>query len=254
MLRVSDSVENIFSLVDKTVLITGGYRGIGLAITEIFAAAKANIVIASRNGDACQKVARAISEQYRINAVGMTMDVCNTKQVDETIHEVIRQFDKIDVLVNNSGIDSNQKLFIKMTDEDVNRIMDTNFGGTFRTSRAAAKEMMKQRNGKIINVASIGGKIAIAGMSEYCASKAAVIQLTRCMAVELASYGIQVNAICPGFFHTDMTTEVFSNANIEKSFTSKTPVKRIGNVDELKTTALYLATCPPLCYWNRNRC
>ncbi len=242
---MSDSIENTFSLAGKTVLITGGYRGIGLAITEILAAAKANIVIASRNGEACQKVAREMSEQYQIEAVGMKMDICSTEQVDETINAVVQRFDKLDVLVNNSGVDSNQKLFVKMTDEDVNKIMDTNFGGTFRTSRAAAREMMKQKNGKIINVASIAGKIVVAGMAEYCASKAAVRHLTRCMAVELAPYGIQVNTICPGFFYTDMTTEAFSNPDIVNSLTKKTPIKRIGNADELKTTALYLATCPP---------
>lgn len=238
------TIDHIFSLKGKTAFITGGYRGIGLAIAEIYAVAGAKLVIASRNGDACRETAAKIGAQYGVDAAGMRLDVCDAKQVDETVAAVMAKFGRIDILVNNAGIDSSQKLFFKMSDDEVNRVMDTNFTGTFRVSRAVAGEMIKQKSGKIINVASMGGKVAIAGMSEYCASKAAVIQLSRVMAVELARYGIQVNSLCPGFFHTEMTAGHFSNPDVVGALSRNTPVKRIGNVDELKTTALYLATCP----------
>ena len=239
-----ESFETLFSLKGKTALVTGGYKSIGLAMTEVLATAGANIVIAARTGDACMETARRIQTEYGVEAMGLTMDIQNTAQVDEALDAVVQRFGRLDILVSNAGVEGFQKPFVKMTDAEVDSIMSVNFGGTFRLCRAAARVMIRQKAGKIINVSSLAGKKALPLMADYCPSKAAVIQFTRVIALELARYGIQANTLCPGYFYTDMTEKHFSNPQIVDALQKKIPAGRIGQVHELKTATLYLATCP----------
>jgi NAD(P)-dependent dehydrogenase (short-subunit alcohol dehydrogenase family) len=173
------------------------------------------------------------------------MDVHDSLSVNTFIQEVVNEFGGIDILVNSAGISGNEKPVLKMTDEELDDVMNVDFRGTFLTSRAAARIMIKRKSGKIINISSILGKIAARNMAGYCASKAAVIQLTRVMALELVRDNIQVNALCPGYFLTDFNRDFFeSEAGI--SFIKKMiPLNRVGQLEELRSTALYLATCPP---------
>ncbi len=241
---MAESVESLFSLKGKTALITGGYKSIGFAITEVLAAAGADVVIAARKVEACIEAARRIKGEYGVDALGLGLDIRNTSQVDDAIGSIVQKYGKLDIVVNNAGVEGSLKPFVKMTDEEVDNVMDLNFGGTFKVCRAAARVMIGQKSGKIINVSSIAGKKALYVMAEYCASKAAVTQFTRVIALELARYGIQANTLCPGFFYTDMTASEFARPEVEKVTVSKIPVGYIAQVHDLKTAALYLATCP----------
>ncbi len=236
--------ENLFSLEGKTALITGGYRGIGLAVAETYAEAGANLALVARNLERCQAAADAIQVKFGVKAIGKSVDVRDSKSVDRVVQEIAGQYGTIDILVNCAGIPGSEKPVLKMTDEDLDEVMNVDFRGTFLVSRAVAQVMVTQKSGKIINVASILGKIAARNMTGYCASKAAVIQLTRVMALELMRDNIQVNAMCPGYILTEFNQGFFESEAGKGLIKKMIPLNRVGRVDELKSLALYLATAP----------
>jgi NAD(P)-dependent dehydrogenase (short-subunit alcohol dehydrogenase family) len=240
-----DIFKRLFSLEGKTAVITGGYKGIGLAIAETFAEAGANIALAARNLAGCQTTAEKINSVHGVKAIGLAMDVNDSKKVDAVVQAVVAEFGRIDILVNSAGISGNEKPVLKMTDEELDDVMNVDFRGTFLTSRAAARIMIKQQSGRIINISSILGKIAARNMAGYCASKAAVIQLTRVMALELMQDNIQVNVLCPGYFLTDFNKDFFESEKGIRFVKKMIPLNRVGQLEELRSTALYLATCPP---------
>ena len=236
--------EKLFSMKGKVAFITGGYRGIGLAIAETYAEAGANLAIVARNLTGCQAVAERLQKTYAIKATAKSMDVRDSKSVDRVVQEIADEFGRIDVLVNCAGIPGSEKPVIRMTDEDLDEVMNVDFRGTFLVSRAVAQIMVRQKSGKIINVSSILGKISARNMTGYCASKAAVLQLTRVMALELMRDNIQVNAMCPGYFLTDFNASFFESEAGKGLIKKMIPMNRVGQVDELKSLALYLATSP----------
>lgn len=239
-----DCFERLFSMDGKTALITGGYRGIGLAIAEMYAEAGANIAVVARNLLGCRTAAESLQSRFGIKAAAKSVDVRDSRSVDRVVQEVADEFGTIDVLVNSAGISGSEKPVIRMTDEDLDEVMNVDFRGTFLVCRAVAQIMVQQKRGKIINVASILGKISARNMTGYCASKAAVIQLTRVMALELMRDNVQVNAICPGYIITDLN-QCFFESEIGKNLVKKMiPMNRVGQVDELKSLTLYLANCP----------
>ncbi len=238
-------LERLFSLKGKTALITGGYKGIGRAIAETYAEAGADVAVVARNLHGCEEAAREISGKYGVRAVGKSLDVNDSKRVDQVVQEIVGEVGRIDILVNSAGIPGSEKPVLKMTDEDMDSVMNVDFRGTFLVSRAVAQVMVKQKGGKIINVSSILGKIAARNMAGYCASKAAVIQLTRVMALELLRDNIQVNALCPGYILTEFNRDFFESDAGKGLVKKMIPLNRVGSLDELKSTALYLATCPP---------
>ncbi|MFH0845264.1 MAG: SDR family NAD(P)-dependent oxidoreductase [Pseudomonadota bacterium] len=237
-------MEQLFSLKGKTAMVTGGYTGIGKAFAETYAEVGADVALVARSLERCQRAAKEMAEKYGIRAIGKSMDVNDSNQVDAVVKEVVDEFGKIDILVNSAGIGGSEKPVLKMTDEDMDHVMNVDFRGVFLVSRAVAREMVKRKSGKIINISSGLGKLSARNMSAYCTSKASVIQLTRVMALELIRDNIQVNVLCPGYFLTDMN-RVFFNTEMGKGFIKKMiPVNRVGDPKELKSTALYLATCP----------
>jgi NAD(P)-dependent dehydrogenase (short-subunit alcohol dehydrogenase family) len=173
------------------------------------------------------------------------MDVTNVTMVDAGVRGVIDRFGEIDVLVNCAGISGRGKPILEMADGDMTEVMNVVFYGTFFVSRAVGRVMARRRSGKIINVSSVLGTLAARNQGGYCASKAAVVQLTRVLALELMDDNVQVNVISPGYFATDFTREFLEGPAGEKFLASKIPAKRAGHVDEIQSTALYLATCPP---------
>jgi NAD(P)-dependent dehydrogenase (short-subunit alcohol dehydrogenase family) len=238
-------LDKLFSLDGKVVLITGGYRGIGLTMAETFAAAGASVALAARNVAGCQAAAEKIAKTFGVKAIGKKIDVHDSKVVDTVVKEIASEFGKIDVVVNCAGIPGSEKPVLKMTDEDLDDVMSVDFRGTFLVCRAAGQLMSQQKSGKIINVASILGKIAARNMLGYCASKAAVIQLTRVMALELMRDNVQVNALCPGYILTDFNQDFFNSEVGQKMVKKMIPINRVGQLCELQSIALYLATCPP---------
>jgi len=241
----NDMLETLFSLQNRTALITGGYRGIGLLFAETYAEAGASVALAARNHEACVAAAKAIEAKFGVKAMGIAMDVNDSKSVDSVTEDVAGELGPINILVNSAGISGNQKSVVEMTDADIDEVMNVDFRGTFLVCRAVSKEMMKSKRGKIINVASILGKVASRYMSGYCCSKSAVISLTKVLALELLRYNIQVNALCPGYFVTEFNRDFLSSETGKGMIKKMVPLGRPGELEELRSTALYLATCPP---------
>jgi NAD(P)-dependent dehydrogenase (short-subunit alcohol dehydrogenase family) len=245
MAMASEILERLFSLKGKTALVTGGYKGIGRTIAETCAEAGADVAVVARSLPGCQGAAREIAVKYGVKAVGKTLDVNDSKMVDRVVQEIVAELGRIDILVNSAGIPGSEKPVLQMTDADMDEVMNVDFRGTFLVSRAVAQVMVRQKGGKIINVSSILGKIAARNMAGYCASKAAVIQLTRVMALELMRDSIQVNALCPGYILTEFNRDFFASEEGKGLVKRMIPLNRVGTLDELRSTALYLATCPP---------
>lgn len=236
--------EKLFSLKGKTALISGGYKGIGRLFADTYAEAGADVAIVARNHTACEKAASEISLKYGVKAIGKSMDVRKTEIVNNVVQEVIDEFCKIDILVNSAGVAGSVKPVMQMSDEDMDDVMNVDFRGIFLVSRAVVSHMAERKSGKIINISSVLGKIADRNLAGYCSSKAAVNQLTKVMALELISDNIQVNALCPGYFITDLNRGFFDSEAGKNLIKKMIPLNRVGNLKELCTTALYLATCP----------
>lgn len=241
---VREYLERLFSLDGKVALVTGGYRGIGQAIAEGYAEVGANLAIVARNLEGCRSAAERLQDRYGIKAVGKSMDVRDSKSVDRIVQEVADEFGSLDIVVNSAGIPGSEKHVIHMTDEEIDEVISVDFRGTFMVSRAAARLMVKQKSGHIINVSSVYARIAASNISGYCASKAGVVQLTRVMAIELRRDNIQVNAICPGYFLTDLNRDFFESEAGRTLIKKMIPLNRLGQLDELKSLAIYLASRP----------
>jgi NAD(P)-dependent dehydrogenase (short-subunit alcohol dehydrogenase family) len=239
-----DLFTRLFSLQGKTALISGGYKGIGHLFAETCAEAGADVAIVARNREGCIRAAEEIAGRFGVKAVGKAMDVRRPDVVNRVVREVIDEFGRIDILVNNAGVNGSEKPFLKMSDDDMDDVMNVDFRGVFVLSRAVAAHMVERKSGKIINVSSILGRIAARNMAGYCASKAAVIQLTKVMALELIRDNIQVNALCPGYFLTELNRVFFESETAKSMVKRMIPINRVGALDELRSTALYLATCP----------
>lgn len=223
----------------KNVLVTGGSRGIGRAIALTLASNGANVCVNYAGNEAkAQEVVDEITNMGK-KAFKVKADVTNDDEVTGMIKEVINEFGSIDILVNNAGI-TKDNLLMRMKTEDFDQVINTNLKGVFLCTKAATRPMMKQRSGKIINIASIVGVSGNPGQANYVAAKAGVIGLTKTTALELASRNIYVNAVAPGFISTDMTdmlTDEQKNAILEKI-----PLARFGSGEDVANAVLFLAS------------
>ena len=232
-----------FDLTGKVAIITGGATGIGRGIAEGLAEAGADIVLAARRLEECEKACEEIKERTGAKTLPLRCDITKTDEIDILVDDVIKAFDHIDVLVNNSGIGGSEKPILKMTEEDWDRVTDTNLKGVFSISRAVAAKMVERgEGGKIINVVSIGSLIGWPNMSAYCASKGGCLQLTKVMALEWVRHNIQVNAILPGYFETPINKAFFSTDAGKKTIKNSIPMRRVGNIKEMKGVAILLAS------------
>lgn len=223
----------------KTALITGASRGIGKAIAKRLASQGARVII---NYNGSREKAEEVKFEIE-NAGGFAdiypCDVSDFSACETMIKEMIQKYGSLDILVNNAGI-TRDGLLMKMTQEDFERVLDINLKGTFHTIRFASRQMLKQRSGRIINMASVVGVAGNAGQANYAASKAGVIGLTKSAAKELASRGITVNAIAPGFIRTDMT-EVLPE-KIKESTVRQIPMGTFGNPEQVAGAVAFLAS------------
>ncbi|RLB36852.1 MAG: hypothetical protein DRH12_15210, partial [Deltaproteobacteria bacterium] len=198
-------LPSYFNLENKVAIVTGGATGIGRGIAEGLADAGATIVIAARREQKCIEACDEIKRRTGVPTLAVRCDVTDSAQIEQLVSRVIEQFGHIDILVNNSGIGGSERPILNMEESDWDRVLDINLKAIFTLSRAVVRTMVERgKGGKIINVASIGGVIAWPNMSAYCASKGGCVQLTKVMALEWARFGIQVNAILPGYFETPM--------------------------------------------------
>lgn len=236
------TLGNMFDLTNKTAIITGGGRGLGKQIAMALGEAGANIVIASRNLPVCKEVCEHM-QSMGINAIAFECDITNESDIDLVVQETVAQFGTIDILVNNSGTSWSGPL-VDLPKDKWEKVLNVNVTGTFLFSQAVAKVMMQQNSGKIINIASVtglGGTFPeLLDTIAYNTSKGAVITMTKDLGVKLARYGIQVNAIAPGFFPTKITKEVLEKSKI--NILGNIPARRFGNEEDLKGAAVFLAS------------
>jgi len=198
----------MFDLTGKVAIVTGGYQGIGRGIAEGLAEAGSDVVICARNYDRCVDACSEI-EKLGVKTLPIRCDISKTEEVKNLVSETVKEMGRINILVNNAGVGGSEKPVLEMSDEDWDHAVNIDLRGAFLCSREAAKKMIKQGGGKIINVSSIAGFIAMANMSAYCASKGGLLQLTKVMALEFIRYNIQVNALCPGYFLTPLNRTFF---------------------------------------------
>jgi 2-deoxy-D-gluconate 3-dehydrogenase len=227
-------------LAGRTALVTGGNRGLGRAIALALADAGADVAIAARDRETLDTVATEIGERGR-RAAAIATDVTSSAAVDRLVEEITGRLGGLDVLVNNSGVLHAAPL-LETSDEDWERVIATNLRGAFLCSRAAGRCFAEQGAGKVINVASNFAYMGIANFVSYCSSKAAIVAFTRALAVEWAPLGIQVNAIAPGYFETDMNAELRSDSEQLARTVRQIPVRRMGQPAELGPLAVYLAS------------
>ncbi|RZI39864.1 SDR family oxidoreductase [Herbaspirillum sp. HC18] len=231
-------IEALFSLSGKVALVTGASSGIGLHIAKVYAQAGAKVVLAARRRDRIDKAVAELRQQGH-QALGVYLDVTEADSIAAAFQEVENQLGVgVDVLYNNSGI-IYQKPFLEQEESEITRVFDTNLKGAMLVAQEAARRMAVRRSGVIINISSTAGLRAGGALSSYCASKAALIHLTEVMALELASKGIRVNAICPGNIETDMQESL---KEFEQALIKRTPMRRFGKPEELEGVSLLLAS------------
>jgi len=224
-------------LDNQVAVVTGAGRGLGRAIALKFAEEGANIVCVSRTAENSEKVAaevRALGRQAWAHAV----DVADAQAVAAAAEKILAEAGRVDILVNNAGV-TRDGLLMRMSEEDWDTVINTNLKGAFSFTKAFTRQLVKQRSGRIINVASVIGLIGNAGQANYAASKAALIGFTKSIARELGSRGITVNALAPGFIETDMTAVL--NEEVRKQLLAKIPLASFGQAGDIANAALFLA-------------
>ena len=229
----------MFELTGKTAVVTGGSRGIGRAICLKLAGQGANIVLNYAGNAAAAEETRAACEALGVRALAVQGDVADPAACNALIDTAVETFGQVDILVCNAGI-TRDNLLMRMSDEEFQKVIDTNLKGTFHCMRAVIRPMMKKRRGRIISISSVVGLIGNAGQINYAASKAGVIGMTRSLAREVASRGITVNAVAPGFIRTDMT-DVLSDA-VKEGILRSIPLGKLGEAEDVANTVLFLAS------------
>lgn len=226
----------------KVAIVTGASRGIGRAIALALASEGANVVVNYASNQAAAEAVVSDVTQLGVNAIALQADVSKADQVDAMIDKVMEQWGRIDVLVNNAGI-TRDTLLLRMKPEDWQAVIDLNLTGVFLCTRAVSKIMLKQRTGRIISITSVAGQMGNPGQANYSAAKAGVIGFTKTIAKELATRGITVNAVAPGFIETDMTSGL-KNEEILKFI----PLGRFGQPEEIAGMVRFLAADPAASY------
>ena len=222
-------------LDDKVAMVTGSTRGIGRAVAEVLAAAGAKVAVLGRDAGKAQVVAAEIGH----GAQGFACDVTNEASVNAAVEAIDKALGSVDILVNNAGV-TKDNVFLRLQDADWDTVLEANLKGAFRTIRAASRGMMKQRWGRIINVSSVVALIGNKGQANYAASKAGLLGLTKSIARELASRGITVNAVAPGFIETDMTAALTPEQR--EVLAKGIPLERLGTPADIAAAVLFLAS------------
>ena len=230
----------MFSLRGKVAVVTGSGRGLGRAIAEGFAEAGADLVLAARTKVQLEETAHAIEAMGR-KAHPVVADVAKRADVEAMVAEALKRFEKIDILANVAGMNIEGPTE-QQSEEDWDQIIDVNLKGCYLGCQVVGRHMIEQRSGRIINMSSIGGLIGIARNTAYTAAKAGIVMLSRSLAVEWARYNIQVNALCPGYFVTDINRDYFESESGQAFIKRFIPMRRTGQIEEIKGAAIFLAS------------
>jgi 3-oxoacyl-[acyl-carrier protein] reductase len=229
-------------LRDQVAIVTGASRGIGRAIALALASEGANVVVNYATSSTAADAVVAEIAQMGSSAIALKADVSQVEEVDAMLSEVADKWGRVDILVNNAGI-TRDTLLLRMKPEDWKAVIDLNLTGVFLCTRAVSKMMLKQKSGRIINIASVAGQMGNPGQANYSAAKAGVIGFTKTIAKEVASRGITVNAVAPGFISTDMTKDLKSEEILKFI-----PLGRYGKAEEVAGLVRFLAADPAAAY------
>lgn len=226
-------------LENQVAIITGATRGIGKAIAELFADQGANVVFTYVSSDDKARALEAELQAKGVKAKGFKFDVANLAACENMAAEVVKEFERIDIVVNNAGI-TRDNLLMRMTEEQFDEVITTNLKSVFNMTKAVQRNMLKQRSGSIINMSSVVGVKGNAGQANYAASKAGILGFTKSVALELGSRNIRCNAIAPGFIETEMTG-VLDEAMVQQ-WRDSIPLKRGGTPEDVANLTLFLAS------------
>lgn len=232
---------DVFKLDGRVALITGGNRGLGYAMAQALAEAGANVVVTSRQEERALESAAALAGITGQRTMGLMVDVTDAEQIESMIQSVVQEFGRIDILVNNAGINI-RKPVEELDEASWDIVQNTNLRAPFLCARAAARHMKEQRFGRIINLSSMLGMVALPERSAYCSSKGGLIQLTKVLALEWAAHNITVNALCPGPFATELNIPVMNNPQTNQFFLNHIPLGRWGRPEELGGAIVFLAS------------
>lgn len=237
-------MTDIFDLKDQVAIVTGCSTGLGVQMAHALAAKGANIVALARRQELIDKVAAEIAEKYGVKTLAVRCDITDTEMVEAAVDTVLKEFGRIDILINNAGTGGVTPAE-DLTDDVFAREVDIDLFGTFRMARSVAKKaMIPAAYGRIINISSMYGLVGnkIAPSSAYHAAKGGVVNLTRALACEWGKYGITVNAICPGYFITDLTADTLNSDFFKEYSKGAIPMERYGYEGELDSAALFLSS------------
>ena len=237
-------MKNYFDLSGQVAIVTGCSGGLGVQMAKALASQGATIVPIARRQEKIDAVAAEIAQEFGVSTFAVRCDVTDTQMVEDMVDKVMDKFGRIDILVNNAGTGAVAPAE-DITDEQFSHEMDIDLFGTFKVARAVAKKaMIPAGYGRIINIASMYGLVGnkVAGSSPYHAAKGGVVNLTRALAAEWTVKGINVNAICPGYFYTPLTKETLDSEFFQANARTMIPAERYGNEGELDTAVLFLAS------------
>lgn len=230
-----------FDLSGKAAVITGGSKGLGLAMAAGLASAGANVMLVGRNLETAAEAAEELAEAYQTEAIAFSADVTDREDMEAMANTAVTNFGRLDILINSAGINIRGAID-ELSHEEFRKVMDVNVDGLWLASRAVVPHMKKNGGGRIINIASTLGLVGLANRTPYATSKGAVVQMTRALALELAPFRINVNAICPGPFLTEMNIPIAETEEAKKFIVGATALARWGELREIQGAAIFLAS------------
>jgi 3-oxoacyl-[acyl-carrier protein] reductase len=237
--KIHPEEDGMINLEGRVAIVTGGRRGIGRAIVELLAQRGADIVLGDRDGEEASEAAEAIMKATGRRVQACLVDVSDHVSAKSMVDCALSDFGHVDILVNNAGI-TRDTLIMRMDEKDWDDVIDTNLKGAWNCSKAVIRAMIKQRYGRIVNITSVSGLAGQAGQTNYSASKAGLIGLTKALAREVASRGITVNAVAPGFVLTALTTDL--SPELKDTMMNAIPIGRWGTAEEVAAAVAFLAS------------